>query len=539
MTALLKVSDLHVRYGGLAALDGVDLRVDAGRLVSVAGESGSGKSSLVSAVLGLLPAGARSSAATVELGGRSVASLGRREMARLRGSLVGYIPQDPGASLNPVKRVGTQVADAIRVHRRLPRRTVDALVLAGLADAGLSDVERIARAYPHELSGGMKQRVLIAIALANDPALLIADEPTSALDVTVQRTILDHLQRLRSERGLGVLLVTHDLGVAAERSDHIYVMRRGRVVEAGPVAAVTGAPAESYTRRLLQSSPTLRSPRLRPARPATAHTGEPVVVVRGAGRTFPARTGGTDVTALSGVDLVLRRGTTHAVVGESGAGKSTLARVVVGLERPDAGSVHVLGREMAERSTASWRAARRHIQLVHQNPYSSLDPRMRIADIVSEPLRHLGQVRDRRAGRGRAEELLQAVHLDPAYLGRRPAELSGGERQRVAIARALALRPEIIVLDEAVSALDVVVQASILQLLADLQGEHGTSYLFITHDLGVVAQIADDVTVLRAGSVVESGRSEQVLDAPNEPYTRQFIDATPRAVAAHKEKEQV
>ncbi|WP_019926098.1 ABC transporter ATP-binding protein [Nocardia sp. BMG111209] len=525
---LLRIRDLTVHYrdSPAPAVAGVSLEVAAGEFVSIVGESGSGKSTTVHAALRLLPASARVRSAALELGGRDVSGWSDRRLARVRGPVVGFVPQDPGTSLNPVKPVGRQVLEALRLHRR-PDAARE-LAIEKLAAAGLPDPDRVYRQYPHELSGGMKQRVLIAIALANDPVLLVADEPTSALDVTVQKRILDRLSGLRESLGLGVLFVTHDLGVAAERSDRLLVMRRGRIVEEGGATAVLTAPRHPYTARLVAAAPAAHTGRLRPspgiAQPATGSEPAPLLRLTGLIKSFAG------VRAVDEVSLAVRTGTTHAVVGESGAGKSTVARLVAGLARPDAGAVWLAG-DRVDGPGRRPRPLRRQIQHVYQNPYTSLDPRFDVAGIIGEPLQAFGLIRDRSERQRRVAELLDAVALDRTHLRRRPAELSGGQRQRVAIARALAAGPRLLVLDEAVSALDVSVQAQILQLLVDLQAEHGLTYLFITHDLGVVRLIADDVTVMRAGRVVENGSVATVFDAPAAEYTRTLLAAVPGRAA--------
>ncbi|WP_039804795.1 dipeptide ABC transporter ATP-binding protein [Nocardia araoensis] len=526
---LLRVDDLRVRYRSAHgyAVDGVSLAVRPGEFVSVVGESGSGKSTTVHAALRLLPDSALVRARALELDGQDVARWRERRLARLRGPFVGFVPQDPGTSLNPVKRVGTQVGEALRLHRRVDGAAARELAVAKLELAGLSDPERVYRQYPHELSGGMKQRVLIAIALANDPALLVADEPTSALDVTVQQVILDHLARLRATLGLGVLLVTHDLGVAAERSDRLIVMRDGRIVEEGATAGILAAPRTAYTRELVAAAPSRHSEPLTPTGATARRTpdrGSVVLRVRAVAKTF-----GGQIRAVDDISLDVVAGSTHAVVGESGAGKSTLARIAVGLTAPDTGEVLLHGERISGLSRRRARPIRREIQFVYQNPYSSLDPRFDVETIIAEPLVSLGLLPDRARRRQRVAELLDAVALDRSHLRRRPAELSGGQRQRVAIARALAAGPRMLVLDEAVSALDVSVQAQILQLLVDLQHEQRLTYLFITHDLGVVRLIADDVTVMRGGRIVETGPVASVFAEPSAEYTRRLLAAVPGA----------
>ncbi|MFD5177936.1 dipeptide ABC transporter ATP-binding protein [Nocardia sp. NPDC058379] len=534
---LLRIENLSVRYrtrgtdGGHAAVEGVSLTVRRGEFVSIVGESGSGKSTTIHAALHLLPATARVTASALALDGHDIAGWTDRRLARLRGPFVGFVPQDPGTSLNPVKRVGVQVLEALRLHRRVDSGTGRELAVAKLAAAGLRDPDRVYRQYPHELSGGMKQRVLIAIALANDPALLVADEPTSALDVTVQKVILDHLAHLRDTLGLGVLLVTHDLGVAAERSDRLIVMQHGRVVEEGRARSVLNDPRQEYTRELVAAAPSRDSRRLTGTGSAATVAPTALLRLRGLRKTFPRGV----VRAVDDVSLTVRAGTTHALVGESGAGKSTVARIAAGFAAPDAGEVWFDGDRIDGLSRARLRPIRREIQFVHQNPYSSLDPKFTVAEIVGEPLAALRLLPRGPQRQARVRALLDEVALSREQLRRRPAELSGGQRQRVAIARALAAGPRLLVLDEAVSALDVSVQAQILRLLADLQHEQGLTYLFITHDLGVVRLIADEVTVLRAGAVVESGPVTQVFDAPSRDYTRRLLDAVPAGTPEPRE----
>ncbi|MFC8530344.1 dipeptide ABC transporter ATP-binding protein [Nocardia sp. NPDC057227] len=566
---LLRVADLAVEYATpgrgapVRAVSGVSLTVRPGEFVSVVGESGSGKSTTVHAALRLLPGNATVRARALELGGAEISGWGDRRLSTLRGPFAGFVPQDPGTSLNPVKRVGVQVAEAIRLHRKVSAAEARRIALAKLELAGLREPEQIYPRYQHELSGGMKQRVLIAIALANDPKLLVADEPTSALDVTVQKRILDHLSALRGELGLGVLLVTHDLGVAAERSDRLIVMQRGRVVEEGPVRDILAAPREEYTRALIAAAPAAHRGRLEPEggrRPALV-TGAPEPAAAAPEPSPPSaeghraaawlakasagQQGSTSlleargltkayggVRAADEVALSVRAGSTHALVGESGAGKSTVARIVVGHGTADSGELRFDGAPVPITGRAGLarrrpRDLRREIQFVHQNPFGSLDPGYTVERIVSEPLQAFGIESDRRRRRERAAELLDAVALEPEHLRRRPAELSGGQRQRVALARALAAGPKLLVLDEAVSALDVSVQAQILRLLVELQAAQGLTYLFITHDLGVVRLIADDVSVLRAGRVVESGTVAGVFERPEQEYTRTLLAAVP------------
>ncbi|MEU2335461.1 ABC transporter ATP-binding protein [Streptomyces sp. NPDC013172] len=534
-TPLLSIRGLSVSYrtrgGTVPAVRGVDLDVWPGQVTAVVGESGSGKSTTAHAVIRLLAANGTVEAGTIGFGRHDLATLSEAELRTVRGARIGLVPQDPTVSLNPVKRVGEQVAEVLRIHGRATRRSAAAEAVAVLDRAGLADAAVRARQYPHELSGGMRQRVLIAIAIAAGPELIIADEPTSALDVTVQRVILDHLQRLAEESGTAVLLVTHDLGVAADRSQRLVVMERGRVVEAGETRSVLADPQHEYTRRLLASAPgaATAAPRTPVAAGAADPATVPLVEVRDLVKEFRLPlTGGEARTlrAVDGVSLTLHRGRTLALVGESGSGKSTTARLVLRLADPTSGQVLFDGADVTTARAGQVRELRRRAQLVYQNPYASLNPRFSIGDVVTEPLRAF-KVGDRASRLDRARELLDRVALPAATLERRPAELSGGQRQRVAIARALALSPDLVVCDEPVSALDVSVQAQVLELLAELQERTGVAYLFISHDLAVVRQIAHEVAVMRAGRVVETGPPEALFTAPRHAYTRELLAAIP------------
>ncbi|MEB8340847.1 ABC transporter ATP-binding protein [Streptomyces endophyticus] len=538
---LLRITDLAIDYRTgrrlwTPAVRGAQLRVDPGEFVSLVGESGSGKTTLVQGALGLLPASARIRSGSIRYSGVDVTGWSDQRMARVRGNYVGFIPQDPNTSLNPVKRIGRQVIEAVRFNAPTAQSAAQyrEAALDSLRTAGLKDVEQVFHQYPHELSGGMKQRVLIAIALAGKPEIIVADEPTSALDVTVQKTILDHLVRLREELGIGILLVTHDLGVALDRSDRILVMQDGRIVEEGPVRQVLDHTTHAYTRRLLDAAPARHAERLEPTSGARSVPAAAPPVLRASAltkayRLHGGRGGSRQLRALGGADLVVRKGTTHAIVGESGAGKSTLASVLVRFTSADSGTVHIGDRELTGLDRRRLREVRRDLQFVFQNPFTSLDPRLTVGKLIAEPLRAFGLATSKRERTARVVELLTAVALDESHLHRLPGELSGGQRQRVAIARALAVNPEILVLDEAVSALDVSVQAQILQLLVDLQAEFGLSYVFVTHDLGVVRLIAHDVTVMKAGLVVETGPVEEVFRSPRHAYTRELLAAVPGA----------
>lgn len=525
---LLRVEQLRVRYrtgdGPVTALDGVSLTVRRGEVVALVGESGSGKSTLAHAVIGLLGETADIADGSVTFAGQPVDFGSEQALRRLRGLQVGFVPQDPGLSLNPVRRIGDQVAEALRVHRLDDRGGALERATALLAEVGLDRPQLRATQYPHELSGGQRQRVLIAIALACGPDLIIADEPTSALDATVARRVLDRLAERVAARGTAVLLITHDLAMAAERADRLVVLRNGTVVESGPTAEVLGNPRHPYTRQLLAAAPALTADRV--VRPATVLDGGPLLTVREVHKLFRAGAGST-VTAVAGVGFELGRGETLALVGESGSGKSTTARIAVRLTDPDRGEVVFDGEPLTRARAGQLRALRRRFQIVYQNPYSSLDPRLRVGSVIEEPLRAYG-IGNRKARAQRVAELLEQVALPAGYARRRPAELSGGQRQRVAIARALALRPELLVLDEPVSALDASVQAQILELLDDLQQRLRLSYLFISHDLAVVRRISDRVAVMRYGRIVETGTTAEIFDNPQHDYTRELLAAIPK-----------
>jgi len=527
---LLQVENLHVAYGATEVVHGVSFAVGAGRSLALIGESGSGKSTIARAVLRLLGTKDAAVTGTIRVQGRDVSALREREFLPLRGRVLGLVPQDPGASLNPVRSIGAQALEAAALvpgaHRREER---EALVTRALERVGLPETERILAAFPHQLSGGQLQRVLIALALLPGPRLLVADEPTSALDATVQKQILDLLDELRAELGIGILLITHDLSLAAARADEVVVLQDGRVQEAGPTASVFAAPRSPYTRALQADVPGLHPDRFAPQReerdvrrPLTGAASQ--VVASQITRTF--RTRDREVQALKGVSFEIPRGRPHALVGESGSGKSTAARALLGLEQLDAGQLTVGGRAVDPSDRAGLRELRRELQLVHQNPFTYLDPRWSVERIVAEGL-NAYRVGDRRERAERTAWALEAVQLPEELHRRRPGVLSGGQRQRVAIARALALRPEVLVLDEPTSALDVTVQAGILEVLASLQAELGLTYLFISHDLGVVRQFADTLTVLRGGEVVESGTVAEVFAAPREEYTRRLLTSIP------------
>ncbi|BBE44494.1 ABC transporter ATP-binding protein [Rhodococcus erythropolis] len=519
---LLSVTDLQIAYGAEPAVSGVSFTVGRGEVVAVVGESGSGKSTTAHAILGLLAGSGHVTGGTVEFEGEQIDSYSDRAWQRIRGARIGLVPQDPTTSLNPVTRIGDQVAEVLRIHGLADRRKARLDAVEVLERAGIDRPEIRARQYPHELSGGMRQRVLIGIALVANPALIIADEPTSALDVTVQRRILDHLDERIAESGAAVLLITHDLGVAADRADRILVMQGGRIVESGRTADILDNPRHEYTKKLLDSAPSLSSgPVDRPVRQDTS----PLLTLTGITKRFNVGRG-SSITAVNEVSLTVPRGQTVSLVGESGSGKSTTARIAVRLEQADAGTISFDGHDITRVKGSDLRELRRKIQLVYQNPYASLDPKLSVQDIVAEPLRAF-KVGGRSQQQSRAAELLDQVALPEQFLSRKPAELSGGQRQRVAIARALALKPDLLVLDEPVSALDVSVQAQILALLDELQRELGLTYLFISHDLAVVRQISDVVGVMQAGRLLEIGTTTEIFDNPRNEYTRTLLDAIP------------
>jgi peptide/nickel transport system ATP-binding protein len=548
--SLLEIDGLAVSYfsGGRAqrAVHDVSLSIEPGETVALVGESGSGKTTTAQAVIGLLPENGRVDAGRILLNGTDIAGWNERRLRAVRGTQVSLVPQDPVSSLDPVQTVGAQIAEVFRLHEPRDRRPVLPRVLALLDRVGIDQPEHRARQYPHELSGGMRQRVLIAIAVALHPRLIIADEPTSALDVTVQRNVLDLLDSLRTEFGTAVLFVTHDLGVAAERSQRLVVMRNGRIEEQDATASILAAPRSDYTRGLLADAPAFATVS-RAGRPvaepgtgglpgastgkADAATRPPALAVTGLVKEFRRGPRGSDrFRAVDDVSFQVAPGTTHAIVGESGSGKTTTARMIARFETPTAGSIALGGDDVTDLRGAELRAFRRRLQLVYQNPFSTLDPRQRVRDIVEEPLRNFA-IGDRSARRERVGELVERVALPASVLSRHPRELSGGQRQRVAIARALALDPEVVVLDEAVSALDVTVQAGILRLLDQLQRDLGLTYLFISHDLAVVRQISDTVSVMRRGRVVESGPVAALFAHPQHEYTRELLSAVPGGTA--------
>ncbi|MDQ0733898.1 dipeptide ABC transporter ATP-binding protein [Arthrobacter agilis] len=543
---ILEVTDLEVAFGGTPVLHRITFSMRRGERVAIVGQSGSGKSTAIGAILRLLPGSGRITHGSIVLGaGRTrgdvedLATATEPVLRTIRGQRVALVPQDPMSNLNPAMKIGPQVADAIlaslRGEARPDRAEVRRRAVALLSEAGIPDADRRYGQYPHEFSGGMRQRVLIAIALAGEPELLIADEPTSALDVTVQRQILNHLQSLVDARGTSLLFITHDLGLAADRTDRIIVMSEGSIVEVGTPRQILLHPQEEYTQRLVAAAPSVAA--VLDAEPLTgAGAGTapapPILVVENLVKEFALRgQRGSTVRAVNDVSFSVERGTTTAIVGESGSGKTTVARIILGLETATSGQALIDGESLTTTRGAQRRALRRKVQPVFQDPYGSLDPTYSIERLIDEPLRIFG-VGDRRSRQDRVGELLDQVALPRSVAQRRPNELSGGQRQRVAIARALALEPELLICDEAVSALDVLVQDQILALLADLQDRLGLSYLFITHDLSVVRQIASDVVVMKSGDVVENGSVDDVFNRPQAEYTKELLGAIPGAAFA-------
>lgn len=536
---LLRVRDLRVAFRSgkknREVLHGVSFDMMAGETLAIVGESGSGKSTTASAIIGLLPGTGHVTEGSITLDGRELTTAKRAELEHIRGRDIGYVPQDPMSNLNPVWSIGFQVKEAVRANGLAQgRQEVHDRAVEVLQQAGLADAARRMHQFPHQFSGGMRQRALIGIGLAADPQLLIADEPTSALDVTVQRVILDHLATLTSERGTSVLLITHDLGLAGDRADRIIVMNQGEIVEAGPSAEILSRPQHPYTQRLVAAAPSLASKRIGAvaAREEAAVEAAPAVVeVRDLVKQYSIRGGGLrseKFLAVDGVSFSIPRGKTLALVGESGSGKSTVAKMLLQLEKPTDGEILIDGAATSTMSRAEVFKLRRRMQPVFQDPYGSLDPLRSIGNLISEPL-HVHGIGTRDEQHKRSLELLDQVALPRELAERYPNELSGGQRQRVAIARALALKPDIVVLDEAVSALDVLVQDQILHLLSDLQNELGLTYLFITHDLAVVRVAADLVCVMEKGRIVEQGTVDSIFTDPQEEYTRRLLDAIPGA----------
>ncbi len=504
---VLSIDDLVVGLGKSSRneriIDGVSLQVREGETLCLVGESGSGKSVTSLTVMGLLQKGSLvPSAGSITLIGEELLGASDRRLRQLRATTMAMIFQEPMTALNPVVPVGRQIDEVLRVHTGLDARARRKRILAMMEQVRLPEVERIFASYPHRLSGGQRQRIMIAMALVLEPKLLIADEPTTALDVTTQKQILTLIRDLQRDRGTAVLFITHDMGVVAEIADRVAVMRQGRLVETGTLDAILRTPAMEYTRNLLSAVPSLvpRAPR--------AESTEPV-----------------EVAAAQDITLTLRKGRTLGIVGESGSGKSTVARCIVRLIDPTSGGIRLAGREISELSRRLLQPHRKRIQIIFQDPYRSLNPRISVGETIAEGPINYGMPRDEALAK--ASELLELVDLPPDAISRYPHQFSGGQRQRIAIARALALDPDVLVADEAVSALDVSVQAQVLELLDEIQNRLGIALLFFTHDLRVAAQICDDVAVMQHGRIVEQGPAAEVLTNPQVAYTRALLDAAP------------
>lgn len=561
---LLEIKGLEVGFrnqgGVVPAVRGVDITLNAGQTLAIVGESGSGKSTTAHAIINLLPGTGAITGGKVYFDGQDLTALNEKQMEDVRGKLIGFVPQDPMSNLNPVWNIGFQVEETIRANGiATGKREVKQHAIQVLKEAGLADADKRMKQFPHQFSGGMRQRVLIGIGLSSRPKLLIADEPTSALDVTVQRKILDHLETLTRDIGTALLFITHDLGLAAERAEQLVVMYKGQIVESGPSREILQNPLHPYTQRLVAAAPSLASRRIQSSAKTISDLDyAPTKVTEGVDLIAAAeervahqpkerrpnaievtdltkvyklrgvKGAAANLTASDKVSFAIERGTTTALVGESGSGKSTVAKMILKLEDPTSGSIRIGGEDISGLKGKQLLALRRKMQPVFQDPYGSLDPLRNIGNTIAEPLQ-THKVGDAASRKARVKELLDQVALPQTLITRYPSELSGGQRQRVAIARALALKPEIVVLDEAVSALDVLVQAQILQLLAELQEELELTYLFITHDLAVVRVIADNVAVMQHGRIVEAATTDEVFDSPKEQYTRELLNAIPGA----------
>lgn len=562
-TPLLEIKGLKIGFktqsGYVDAVRGVDFTMMPGERLAIVGESGSGKSTTATSIIDLLPGAGEVTGGQILFEGKDLTKVGPAEMQAIRGREIGYVPQDPMSNLNPVWSIGFQVEEAIRANGiATGKQAVRARAIEVLKEAGLGDADQRLKQFPHQFSGGMRQRVLIGIGLSSRPKLLIADEPTSALDVTVQRRILDHLETLTRDYGTSVLFITHDLGLAAERAEKLVVMYKGQVVESGPSKEILANPQHPYTQRLVAAAPSLASRRIQSTiEPTHSHAGEvsaegaddaeliaraqqreelgrknaSYIQVDNLSKVYRIRQGGFKTTELKAVDEVsfaIPRGTTMALVGESGSGKSTVAKLVLQLESITSGTVQIDGQSVGALKGKELFDFRRRVQPVFQDPYGSLDPMYSVGNTIAEPLVTHG-IGDRKSRQARVHELLDQVSLPVSMVNRYPGELSGGQRQRIAVARALALKPDVIVLDEAVSALDVLVQGQVLDLLTDLQTELGLTYLFITHDLAVVRLIADNVCVMQKGRIVEAGTTDEIFANPAQQYTRELLEAIPGA----------
>lgn len=527
----------------------INLDIYPGETVAIVGESGSGKSTTAHAVMGLIPGGGRVTSGTIELDGQDITHFSEKQFTAIRGNTVGLIPQDPMSNLNPVWTIGHHIKEGLKYNNIATGSEAHQRAIELLDEAGMKESSRRVEEYPHQFSGGMRQRALIAAGLAARPSLLIADEPTSALDVTVQQQILDHLDQLTDQLGTAVMLITHDLGLAAERAQRIVVMSQGRIVESGPSLEILQDPHHPYTKKLVAAAPSLsarradvtgRSAATVATRVSTPEEGssaddvaskkKPLIEAKNLSKIYQVRGEKPwkkkDFVAAKDINFYLDRGRTLALVGESGSGKSTVAQMVLGLLQPTSGTITFNGEDVTSLDRKQELRFRRHVQPVFQNPYGSIDPMYSVFSTISEPLR-IHKIGNKKEHEKRVRELLDMVAMPQSMMHRYPGELSGGQRQRVAIARALALNPDALILDEAVSALDVLVQSQVLELLNDLQQRMDLTYLFITHDLAVVKQIADETLVMRSGEIIERGQTDDLFANPREEYTQRLLDSIP------------
>ena len=538
-TAALSVSGLSISFGRTTVVHDLSFEIAPGSTLAVVGESGSGKSVTSLAVMGLLPERIGRATGSIRLGDQELLTLPESEMRRVRGGRISMIFQEPMTSLNPVQRIGDQIGEAIRIHRGLRGAALREAVLEMLRKVRIPDPEQRIDNYPHTFSGGMRQRVMIAMALACNPALIIADEPTTALDVTVQAQTLELLKELQRETGTAVLFITHDMGVVAEVADHVLVMRRGRVIEQGTVGEVFSNPRDPYTRMLIEAAPSLvgkLADGAVPAKPVEdvplSFRGDaPVLEVRDLSVRFPTYGGlfsrlKGEVRAVEHVSFAIGRAETLGLVGESGSGKSTIGKAIIDLAPRAGGQIKVAGRVIDYADPRSLAALRRDVQMIFQDPFGSLDTRQTIGSAIIEPMQVHGIAKGAEA-RQKMEWLLERVGLDPARASSLPHEFSGGQRQRICIARALAMSPKLIIADEAVSALDVAIKAQIIDLMIDLQKEFGVSYLFISHDMAAIERICDRVAVMYFGEIVEIGERDDVIGRPAHPYTQRLLSAIP------------
>jgi peptide/nickel transport system ATP-binding protein len=540
MSDVVSIENLSVTFatdaGAVKAVDDVTLRVLPGEVLAIVGESGSGKTVTAKTILGLLPETATTSGAVVlrskdGTNEADVISLSKKELREVRGTDVAMVFQEPSTALNPVYQVGWQIAEGLRAHGKLSKKEAQKQAVDILRRVGIPEPEKRVKYYPHQFSGGQKQRIVIAMALVLNPGLIVADEPTTALDVTVQAEILDLLRRCRDEFGAAIVLITHNMGVVADLADRVAVMYQGKVVEEADARTLFAAPQAEYTRQLLASVPRIGQGLVATQDRAIARAERPdeapVVAARDLRIQYPGRLGRPGFVAVDGVSFDIRPGEVLGLVGESGSGKTTIGRAIAGLGKVTEGSLKVLGIEMNGVRERQFRKVRSDIGFVFQDPASSFNPLLTIADCVAEPLVVHGRASSPSAARGRVDELLEAVQLPRSYGDRFPHELSGGQRQRASLARALALEPTLLIADEPTSALDVSVQARVLELFADLQREFGFAALFISHDLAVVDLLADRIAVLHRGKLVEEGTGAEVLGNPREAYTQRLLASLP------------